>query len=144
MFGLSPYIDNLCSKSPDLERGVEDCPDSVLNLMMPGPPLLMNKMDAAPVERLATMTLKKVDMMTSKKVSAVTRTLAAKDAMKKMYRAAMGSPIKTMRQRILAMVETNETYEEDEDVGDTKLPPWRAAAAKLPPSCLPRGRSCWR
>ena len=134
MFGLCPHIDNKYAKTPDLECGVEDCPDSVLNpIMMPGRPLLMKKMDAAPVERLATMTLKKVDMMTSKKVSAVTRTLAAKDAMKKMYRAAMGSPIKTMRPRILAMVETNETYEEDEDVGDTKLPPWRAAAAKLSP-----------
>ena len=127
MFGLCPHIDNKYAKTPDLECGVEDCPDSVLNpIMMPGRPLLMKKMDVAPVERLATMTLKKVDTMTSKKVSAVTRTTAAKDAMKKRYRAATGSPF-------TETAEPEESYKEDEEVGSIELLPRRAAAAKLSP-----------
>ena len=113
------------------ECGVDNSPDSVLDpIKMPGRSLLM-KMDAAPAKMLATMTLMKG---TPRKMSAVTETPAARDAMKLRYRAAMGmgSPF-AKAMRILAMMETKETYEEDEDVGDTKLLPRRAAAVKPSP-----------
>ena len=110
---------------------MDNSPDSVLDpIKMPGRSLLM-KMDAAPAKMLATMTLMKG---TPRKMSAVTETPAARDAMKLRYRAAMGmgSPF-AKAMRILAMMETKETYEEDEDVGDTKLLPRRAAAVKPSP-----------
>ena len=134
------------TKFRDLDCGVEVCPDySYLYPMMSGwkpCPTLMRKMDTAAMEMQATTTLRIVDAMqfwigdkmtpkiedawAPKELSAVTRMPCADYAMTMMIRVATGSPS-------TETTEPEESNEEDEEVGGTKLLPRRAAAAKLSP-----------